>query len=153
MPLKQKPKPNRLLIVFLVLLLSNSALANPIIIPDFSIGTIMVTLSTIGLESAITAIALFCLGMAPVPVVFAMCFFNMFTFGFMVYGIMEIISNVFVIEAMIITIEAVFIKIISIFDVFQWETFQGIRWRGAFIVSVLGNIASYFVGNVLIDKL
>jgi hypothetical protein len=39
------------------------------------------------------------------------------------------------------------------FDVFIWETFRGISWRAAFIVSAIGNITSYFVGNVFAAKL
>lgn len=153
MLLKQKPKPSRLLIALFVLLLCNYAFANPIIDPVSGMSAVMVTLSTIGLESAITTIALFCLGMSPVAVIFAMLFLNMFTFIFMVFGMLEVIHSVLIVELMIVTIEAAFIKFMARFDVFIWETFRGISWRAAFIVSTLGNIVSYFVGNVFAAKL
>jgi hypothetical protein len=109
----------------------------------------MVLVSTIGLESAIAAILLFFLGMAPVQTLCAMLFLNVFTFGFMVFGLLEVIHNIIIIETLIIIVEAGFIKFLCRFDVFQLEFFQGVGWLGAFVVSTLSNITSYFVGNIL----
>jgi hypothetical protein len=64
----------------------------------------------------------------------------------------EAIDNLLIIEIIIVVTEAAFIKLVSRFDAFQWESFQGFGWLAAFIISTLSNIVSYLVGGVLVDS-
>ena len=86
--------------------------------------------------------------MSPLPV-FLILFAGNICFYFAIFvPILGAITSLLVAEIAIVGIEGTFIKLISLSDIFQLETFTQLKWKYAFIIAAVGNIASYYVGTV-----
>jgi hypothetical protein len=137
--------------IFLVLLYpAATAFANPVNFDPASwIGYVVVLGSTLGLEAIIiTIILLFC-HMQPASSFIALLTGNVVMYFAIFRPVLSAVENVWVAELMIIVVEGIFIKVISLFDAFQLEDFKGLKWRTAFICAAAGNALSYYVGTII----
>jgi hypothetical protein len=148
----KSPRTNIITSAILLLLLFRSiSWANPVADPMTQFSTIMVVCSLLGLEAAILTISLLFFGMSPKPVFFATLFGNAAIYFSVFLPTYDILENLFLSELIIVFIEAGFIKLVARFDIFQWDTFRGIGWVGAIVVSTIGNLFSYYVGTIIIS--
>ncbi|MBN2020834.1 MAG: hypothetical protein JW749_11495 [Sedimentisphaerales bacterium] len=138
------------LLIIVLLIASGEAMANPVNFdPNGWIGWVMVLGSTLGLEAIVTAVILLFCNMELWPTFAAVFLANIFIFFAIFRPVVLAVNNLLVAEAVIVAIDAAFIKIISMIDIFQGEGFNGLKWRTAFICAAIGNVLSYFMGNVI----
>src|SRR4030042_1927500 len=112
-------------VILLVLLFPAAiALANPVNFPDvFNLKLVVVLGSTFAAEASIIAVILFFCHMAIVPLFVAMFTGNLLIYFVIFRPVLEAAGNVPVAEAVIVAVEAGFIKIISKIESFQGEAF------------------------------
>ncbi len=137
-------------VTFVVLALAGPAYANPLG-PDpanFAAWIVVVTASLL-LEVFVTTGFLFVAGIAVVPMFFALVLGNVITYVGIAVFLYETVEIAWLVEAIIVVIEAAFIKLLSSFDLFQGDSFDGLKWRVAFLSTLVGNACSYYVGTLL----
>jgi hypothetical protein len=132
------------------LLLTGPALANPVVDPTHVIGSVMVLGSLLMLEASIATMALLFFGMSPKPVFFAILLGNIGMYFVVFWPMYEVLENLFIAESIIVFAEATLIKLVARLDFFQLDTFRGIGWKSAIVISVIGNLLSYYVGTIII---
>ena len=52
-------------------------------------------------------------------------------------------------EVLIVAVDGIMIKGISLCEMFQEISFKGLKWKYAFLIGMLGNVISYYVGTVM----
>lgn len=58
-------------------------------------------------------------------------------------------QTVWPVEIAIVVAETALIKLLSSFNLFQGDTFDGLKWRWALLAALAGNACSYYVGTLL----
>ncbi|MDD5064758.1 MAG: hypothetical protein PHQ35_08395 [Phycisphaerae bacterium] len=140
-------------LVFLLVFLFPAAiaLANPRANPfpmDWLKSTIFYG-SCFGVEVLLVATILFFCHMSIVPLLITLFIGNLLIYFFIFQPVLEATENVLVSEAVIVFVDGVFIKILSLFDAFQLDDFKGLKWITAFIIAAAGNLLSYYSGIVI----
>jgi len=133
--------------LFLLFYPASVAFANPVVIPDPA--NIIVLGSALFLEVSIMTILLFFLHMSPVPVFLALFAGNLGIYFAVFVPVLDAMLNLLVAEMLIVGLEGTFIKLISLSEIFQLETFTLLKWKSAFIIATVGNIVSYYVGYLM----
>lgn len=136
-------------LLFLLLYPASVAFANPVIDPMSDLPYIIVLGSAFFLEASIITISLFFLSMSPVPVFFALLAGNSAIYFTIFLPVLDANLSLPAAEALIVGLEGIFIKLISLSETFQLETFTSLKWKYAFIIAAFGNIVSYYVGTVM----
>lgn len=141
----------KLTLLIALLLPATAAYANPTIglEPLGGIKSVIFYGGCFGAEVLLVATILFFCHMAVLPLLFALFAGNLLGYFFIFQPILEETGNVFASEIIIVFIEAVFIKLLSLFDRFQMEDFKGLKWVTAFIIAAAGNYLSYFSGVMM----
>jgi hypothetical protein len=137
-------------VIFLVLLFSATAFANPVGFPDENLKLVVVLGSTFAAEAALVAVILFFCHMAIVPSFVAMFTGNLLMYFIIFRPVLGVTHSVPVAESVIVAAEAVFIRLISKVGSLQEEDFKGLKWRTAFVCATVGNVLSYYVGTVIV---
>jgi len=83
------------------------------------------------------------------PVMVALFAGNILGYFFVFLPILEETGNVFASEMIIVCVEAVFIKLLSLFERFQMDDFKRLGWITAFVVAAIGNYVSYYAGVMI----
>lgn len=139
----------RAVLVFM-LSLAGIVWANPVAGPIVSDGgCLIVFMSASMVEVSITAILLFCFDLALKPVWMALFVGNMIIYYVLFLPLLETIPNLLIVEGLIVAADGILIKLVSLFDVFQTQSFKGFPWKYAFIIAAMGNFVSYYVGAVM----
>lgn len=139
--------PTTLLAVFLVLGLAATAQANPCIQdPSQIAASIIVIIAALLLEVFVTTGLLLFSGIAVVPTFFPLLVGNAVSYLGILLPLFGATKSVWLVEVVVIGAEALFIKLLTRFDVFQGDSFQGLKWRYAFLCVFVGNACSYYVG-------
>jgi len=136
---------------FLLLCLSGSAYANPIVFdPIGMMPYILVLGSAFAVEAAIVTLVLLFWGMELKPVFGALVLANVAVYFVIFLPLFEVTSNLWVAEVAIVGLDGLLIKTITRFDVFRDDSFCPVRlrWGYAFIIAAIGNVVSYCVGAV-----
>ncbi len=55
---------------------------------------------------------------------------------------------VFALESAIVMLDAAIIKLLTAWEFLQGDNYQALTWRGAIIISAIGNTLSYLVGYI-----
>lgn len=134
---------------FLILLasLAGQALANPIIYePTHLIPYIYIVSSCLLVESCIAAFILFFLDLSPKPMAAALFVGNLIIYFTIFRPFYQRVDSFLISEVMIVVLDGILIKIISLNAAFQENTFKRLRWSSAFIVALIGNVVSYYAG-------
>lgn len=137
--------------LILFLLCSSAAFANPIVSTMeslFSAATIVIFFALIVETSAVT-ILLWFFDMSVKPVYFTFFIGNLTVFLLVFLPVIRSDVNWIAAEWIAVLCDSSAIKIISLFDLFQEATFKSLKWRYVLLVSVIGNIVSYYVGAIL----
>jgi hypothetical protein len=86
--------------------------------------------------------------MSPVPVFLILFAGNLGIYFVVFVPVLDAMISLLVAEMLIVGLEGTFIKLISLSEIFQLETFTQLKWKYAFIIAAVGNIVSYYVGAV-----
>ncbi len=140
-------KMRKWVLLFLLLYPASIAFANPVIIPDPA--NIIVLGSAFFLEASIMTILLFFFHMSPVPVFLTLFAGNLGIYFVVFVPVLDANLSLLAAEMLIVGLEGTFIKLISLSEIFQLETFTLLKWKYAFIIAASGNIVSYYVGTVM----
>ena len=144
-------KIEKWIILFLLLYPANIAFANPAFFdPLTDIPYIIALGSAIAVEVCLTVIILFFFDMSPKPVFFALYAGNLIAYFAVFLPLLDALSSLFVVEAIIVAVDGALIKLISLHETFQLDTFTKLKWKYAFIAAAIGNFVSYSVGAVIV---
>jgi hypothetical protein len=137
--------------ILLILIPVTIAYANPTAQhPTSFAATIVVVIAALCLEIFITIGVLFFSGIAPVPAFFALFLGNICCYLVVLCPLVFYFKlHVVLVEIAVVSVEAAFIKLISLIAIFQSDTFERLKWRYAFLAAVLGNAASYYIGTIM----
>ncbi len=125
------------------------ALANPVVDPFSGISSILVLLSTLGIEAFIVAMILMFFDMAPGSVFVAVFLGNLAIFFIIFLPLLDAVPNLLSVEIVIVAIDGSFIKFLSRLGRFQLDSFSSLKWRAAFIAAAIGNAFSYYIGSTV----
>lgn len=134
--------------IVLCLLMPLVARANPCIInPSSLIAFGIVAFWALVVEAGIVALLLTFSGLAPLKVFVGFFLANVAVFLFVFCPLQQRMALP-LLEAMVVAIDAVSIKILSSLSGFQGESYRRVSWLFAGFVSLAGNAASFFVGVI-----
>jgi hypothetical protein len=138
----------RFLFIVFLLLITSSARANPI---NLGAGNVIafpiVVASALVVEAGVVALLLLLSGLAPAPTFGGYFVTNLVVFGSLFSA--QFFGHTIPIplfEVLAVTADAVCIKLLSVFEPFQGDDFQGVSWLRAGLISCAGNSTSFFVG-------
>ena len=90
---------------------------------------IVVVIASLLLEVFVTTGLLFVAGIAVVPMFFALVIGNVISYVGIAALLYEAVEIVWLVETVIVMAEASFIKLLSSFDLFQGNSFDGLKWE------------------------
>jgi len=135
---------------FLLVCLSGSAYANPIVFdPVGMIPYVLVLGSAFAVEAAIVTLVLLFWGMELKPVFGALVVANLAVYFLVFFPLLDATSNVWVAEVAIVGVDGLLIRMLTRFDVFRGDDFRPIHWGYAFVIAAVGNVMSYSVGAAM----
>jgi len=138
------------LAALVILGLAGPVYANPLgFHPANVVGLIVVVIASLLLEVFVTAGVLLFVGIAVVPMAFALVLANLVSYVGVALPLYDALERVWPVEIVVVGIEAILIKVLSAFDLFQGDSFDGLKWRVAFLAAVAGNASSYYVATLL----
>ena len=144
-------KIEKWIILFFLLYPANVAFANPVFFdPITDVPYIMALGSAIAVEVCLTAIILLFFDMSPKPVFFALYAGNLAAYFAVFLPLLDALSSLLIVEAIIVAVDGALIKLISLHDTFHLDTFIKLKWKYAFIAAGIGNLVSYSVGAVIV---
>lgn len=124
------------------------ACANPVSIdPSSLIAFGIVALAASVVEAGIAAILLLFSGLAPLRIFGWFFLMNSLVFVFAFHPLVQLepVSWQWA-ELVVVILDAVCIKLLSMFPGLQGEEFHRLTWLRAMIISLVGNASSFFVG-------
>ncbi len=126
------------------------ALANPVAVnPSSFLAFSFVAFAALVVEAGVVALMLFFAGVTPWPFFIGFFFTNLAVFLFVFRPLLEHeTAPWFVLEVLVVALDAVAIKLLSQLDFLQGEGYRGVGWRLAGVVALVGNGASFFVGVI-----
>jgi len=122
------------------------AKANPVMIDGQSaIAFGIVAFWALVIESGIATLAVVSSGVLIVPSFGMFVLANVVVFAF---GFLPLTGRVslWILEPSVVLIDAVMLKVLTSASFLQGGGFVGVTWRRAFMASLLGNVASFFIG-------
>ena len=139
-----------LLSLVIVLVLASNACANPCgPHPTKLAAWIIVVGASLFLEVFVTTGFLFFSDIAVVPMFLALVLGNAISYLGILLPLYETTKLVWLVEMVVVVAETLLIKGLSHIGLFQGDTFDGLRWRVAFLAAVAGNASSYYVATLL----
>ena len=137
------------------LLIPLAASANPVMLnPSSLIAFYVVAFWAFVVEAGIIALLLTFRGVAPLRVFFAYFIANAAVFFFLFEPLLERSSSplVFALEALVVLIDGLVIKLLVTLDYFQGDNYRGVGWLRSLLLSGVGNGLSYFIGYIATQK-
>lgn len=132
--------------IALLLLMPLAVRANPVQIDGQSaIAFAIVAFWALVIESGLVTLALVSTGVLIVPLFFTLIAANVALFLFAFLPLTSRVS-LWLLEPSVVLADAVLIKLVVAAPFLQGGGFLGVSWRRAFVASLIGNVASLFVG-------
>ena len=122
--------------------------ANPVAINGQSLIAFgIVAFWALVIESGIATLVLVSRGVLAVPLFGTLVVANV---GIFLLAFLPLTSRIslWLLEPGVVLADAFLVKLVSAFAFVQGDDFAGICWRRAFVASLMGNAASYFVGLI-----
>jgi len=138
----------KLFVIFIVLFSAKAAFANPSD-PFGDAFSIAVVAGAIFVEASLAALLLMFFSMSIRPLFFALFFGNLAIYFVVFLPLLDSLPSLWMAEAFIVAADGIMIKVISMCEMFQEMEFEKLKWRYAFLVSMLGNSISYYVGAIM----
>lgn len=140
-------------IIAACVLIPMAARANPYALnPSSLIAFGVVAISALFVEAAIVSLILTFAGIAPVRMLLAFLFANIVIFLFVFVPLQHRIVLPGL-ELMIVVIDAVAIKLLSMLSGLQNDSYRNVGWIFATFASLIGNAASFCVGMMATGEL
>ena len=134
----------------MVLFLAKVAFANPIIVdPLGSIPSVIVLGGAITVEACLVTLLLLFFNMSVKPLFLALFFGNLVLYFVVFLPLLDLLPSLWMTEILIVTADGIMIKLISLCEMFQEMYFKGLKWKYAFLIGMLGNSISYYVGTIM----
>jgi hypothetical protein len=143
----------RKLVFFIALLFpATAAYANPVGSPFGIFKPFIYYGACFGAEVSVVVIILFFCHIWAVPLTFVLFAGNLIFYIVLFRPMLSATGSVPASEAVIVLVEAAFIKFLSSLDSFRMDDFKRLRWVTAIIIAAVGNWVSYYSGLVLVVK-
>jgi hypothetical protein len=138
----------RWIVIVLLFCLTGTAYANPIIVYDplNILAYVLVLGSAFVIEAGIVTLILLFWGTDPKPVYKALIVGNLAIYFVVFLPLLDFTSKVWIAEGVIVGLDGLMIKMITLFETFQDDTFRPLRWGYAFLIAAVGNVVSFYVG-------
>jgi hypothetical protein len=137
------------------LLIPLVASANPVILdPSSLIAFFVVAIGAFVVEAGIVALLLALRGVAPLRVFIAYFAANAAVFFFLFQPLLMGSSSppVLALEALVVLIDGLVIKLLVTLVAFQGENYCGVGWLRSLVLAGVGNGLSYFMGYIASQK-
>ncbi len=135
----------------MVLFSTKVAFANPVVFdPIGGISSVMVLGSAVTVEVCLVTLLLLFFDMSVKPLFFALFFGNLVLYFVAFLPLLHSLPSLWMAEALIVAADGIMIKVVSLCEIFQGMDFKELKWKYAFLISMLGNSISYYVGAVMI---
>ena len=131
------------------------ASANPVILnPSSLLAFYIVAFWAFVVEAGVVALLLAFRGIAPLRVFMAYFVANAAVFFFLFQPLLEGSSSlpVLALEALVVLIDGLVIKLLVTLAAFQGDNYRGVGWLRSTLISGIGNGLSYFVGYIATQK-
>jgi len=129
------------------LCLVGSTYANPVTFhPVDVVPYALIVGSAVVVEAGIATLLLLFWGTETKPLYAALIAGNLAIYLVVFLPLLDNTSNVWFAEGVIVGLDGLLIKILTLFDVFQDDTFRPLRWRYAFLIATVSNVVSYCIG-------
>jgi hypothetical protein len=144
----------RWLAVLISLFVPFAALANPVIVePSSLFAFCFVAFWALVVEAGVVAVLLAWSGLNPLRMFLAYGATNLLVFLVVFEPLLSSgRGNVPLLEALVVGLDALSIKILTGFDGLQGDDFSSVSWLRAVCISLAGNAVSYFIGNIASQK-
>jgi len=137
-------------VIFVVLFSAEVAFANPVIFaPIGSMPFVIVLASAITVEACLVTLLLLFFDMPVKPLFLALFFGNLAIYFVVFLPLLDLLPNLWMAEILIIVADGIMIKVISLCEMFQEMDFKGLKWKYAFLIGMLGNSISFYIGEVI----
>ena len=138
------------ILIALCLFLPLAAFANPVMIePSSLLAFCIVVFWALVVEAGVVALLLAFQGLNPLRIFIAYGVTNIAVFLFVFEPLLnQEWSSVPVLEILVVLLDGLAIKLLTRLSAFQGDDFKGVSWLRSFIISCIGNAASYFIGNI-----
>jgi hypothetical protein len=142
------------LLMTVCLFLPFAAAANPVVIePSSLLAFMVVAFWALVVEAGIVVLLLVFQGMQPLRMFLAYGATNALVFLLVFEPLLSSEKmSVPALEALVVLLDALCIKLLSSFDDLQGDDFQPLGWVRPLWISCVGNAASYFVGAIASHK-
>ena len=131
------------------------ASGNPVMLdPSSLLAFYIVAFWAFVIEAGVVALLLAFRGIAPLRVFMAYFVANAAVFFFVFQPLLEASSNppVLALEALVVLVDGLVIKLLVTFAAFQGDNYRGVSWLRSTVISGLGNGLSYFVGYIATQR-
>ncbi len=131
------------------------ARANPVILdPSSLLAFCVVAFWAFIVEAGVVALLLALRGVAPLRVFVGYFVSNAGVFFFLFQPMLEASSSlpVLALEALVVLIDGLVIKLLVTLAPFQGDNYRGVSWLRSTVISGIGNGLSYFVGYLAAQK-
>ena len=131
------------------------ASANPVMLdPSSLLAFYIVAFWAFVIEAGVVALLLAFRGIAPLRVFMAYFVANAAVFFFVFQPLLEASSSppVLALEALVVLIDGLVIKLLVTSAAFQGDNYRGVSWLRSTVISGLGNGLSYFVGYIATQR-
>lgn len=143
--------PGFLRILFFICLVAPlAAQANPVVLnPSSFLAFGFVAFAALVVEAGVVALVLAFAGVAPWRFFVGFFFTNAAFFFFVFCPLLERETLPwFLLEVLVVGLDAVAIKVLSQFDLLQGDGYRGVGWRLAGSAAFVGNCISFFIGVI-----
>jgi hypothetical protein len=126
------------------------AQANPVMFnPSSFLAFGFVAFAALVVEAGVVALVLTFAGLSPFRFFLGFLFANVTVFLFVFCPLLELGAVPwFVLEILVVAVDALAIKVLSQFDLLQGVDYRGVGWRLAGSAALVGNGVSFFVGVI-----
>lgn len=145
----------RRILTAICLLIPLAASANPVMLnPSSLIAFYVVAFWSFVVEAGVVALLLTFRGIAPLRVFIAYFVANAAVFFFLFQPQLKGSGSppVLVLEALVVLIDGLIIKLLVTLEGFQGDNFRGVSWLRSTAISGIGNGLSYFVGYIATQR-
>jgi hypothetical protein len=80
---------------------------------------------------------------------FALFFGDLLLYFVVFLPLLDLMPSLWMAEVLIVAVEGIMIKVISQCEIFWEMDFKKLKWKFAFLIGMLGNVISYYVGTVM----
>lgn len=144
----------RWLVVLFGLFLPMAAWANPVVIePTSLVAFMVVAFWALVVEAGVVALLLIWRGLNPIRIFLCYGVTNALVFLLVFEPLLNSgKATVPALEVLVVALDAVAIKLLTCLDGLQGDDYKAVSWLHALFISCLGNMVSYFIGNIASHK-